>query len=218
MQKLAVLILVASLAVAASVAQAGPTPAQKCTAAKLKATGKKASAKLKCHERAVLKGLAVDAACLTKAEEKFAEAFTKAEAKSGCVTPGDAGSIETLVDTFVDDTVDALEPPPVVVSFAADVQPIFSSRCTSCHSGAFPSGGLSLAVGLAYGNIVSVASGQVPALTRVLPSDASSSYLYRKITNAMGIVGAPMPFGSYPMPSGEIDTIEDWINQGALNN
>jgi hypothetical protein len=209
--------LVVSLAVAASVALAGPTPAQKCTAAKLKATGKKASAKLKCHEKAVLKGLAVDPACLAKAEEKFTDAFAKAEAKGGCLTNGDAASIEALVDTFVDDTVDALEP-PVVVSFASDVQPIFSSRCTSCHSGAFPSGGLSLAVGVAYGNIVNVASIQVPALARVLPGDASSSYLYQKITNAPGIVGAPMPFGSFPMPSGEIDTIEDWINQGALNN
>lgn len=215
MQKLAALVLVAFVAVAASVAQAGPTPAQKCTGAKIKAASKKAAARLKCHEKATLKDVEVDQTCLQRAVDKFTDAFAKAEAKGGCAITGDTNSIEALVDTFVDDVVDALEPP---VSFASVVQPIFTSRCTSCHSGAFPAGGLSLAVGLAYGNIVNVASGQVPAIVRVLPGDASSSYLYQKITNAAGIGGAPMPFGSYPMPLVESDAIEAWISQGAQNN
>jgi hypothetical protein len=217
MQKLAALVLIAFVAVAASVAQAGPTPAQKCSASKIKATSKKAAAKLKCHEKAITKGVAVDPACLTKAEDKFTDAFAKAEAKSGCATTGDTNAIEALVDTFVDAAVVALEPP---VSFASSVQPIFSASCATsgCHSGAFPAGNMNLESGQAYGNIVNVVSLEVPALKRVLPGAASSSYLYQKITNAMGIVGLPMPLGSYPMPSDDIDAIEAWINQGAQNN
>jgi hypothetical protein len=213
------LVTLAVAAVSVSVAEAGPTPAQKCTGSKLKATGKKAAAKLKCHEKAIKKGIAVDPACLAKAEEKFADAFAKAEAKGGCLTTGDTGSIEGLVDTFVDDAVAALDP-PVPVSFATDVQPIFSGRCATsgCHMGGSPAGSLSLEAGVAYGNIVNVASSEVPAVSRVLPGDASNSYIYQKITDAPGILFSPMPFGSYPMPSDDIDTIESWINQGALDN
>jgi hypothetical protein len=217
MKKVVALALVSLAVAAASVAEAGPTPAQKCTGSKLKATGKKAAAKLKCHEKAVKKGVAADPDCLAKAEEKFADAFAKAEAKGGCLTTGDAGSVEGLVDTFVDDAVAALDPP---VSFATDVQPIFSTNCATsgCHSGSFPPGDLNLEPGQAYGNIVNVASSEVPALSRVLPGDASNSYLYQKITDAMGIVNQPMPFGSYPMPQPNIDAIESWIDQGALDN
>ena len=209
----------AACILAAPVAFAASTPAQKCSGSKIKATSKKASAKLKCHEKAILKGVAVDPECLAKAEEKFTDAFAKAQAKGGCLTTGDTGSIEALVDSFVDDSVAALNP-PVPVSFAATVQPIFSANCATsgCHSGAFPSGSLNLEPGMAYGNIVNVASAEIPAVKRVLPSDASSSYLYQKITNAPGIMFAPMPFGAYPMSSENIDAIEAWINEGALNN
>ena len=122
-----------------------------------------------------------------------------------------------MVDTFVGDVVTALEPP---VSFASTVQPIFSANCATsgCHSGAFPSASLNLEPGMAYGNIVNVASTEVPAVKRVLPGDATNSYLYQKITDATGILFAPMPFGSYPMPANDIAAIEAWINEGALNN
>ena len=125
--------------------------------------------------------------------------------------------MEATVDAFVDDVVAAVTPP---VSFAAAVQPIFTESCalSGCHTGTFPAGGLDLAAGQAYANIVNVASGEVPALKRVLPGDASSSYLYQKITNASGTLGSPMPLGSNPLPSDEIDAIEAWINQGAQNN
>lgn len=203
--------------VTVSVALAGPTPAQRCASAKLKAGSKKAAAKIKCHDKAILTGGAVDPACLGRAEEKFTAAFAKAELKGGCATTGDASAVEALIDGFVDDVVAALEPQ---VSFAAAVQPVFSASCATsgCHSGAFPAGGLNLESGQAYANIVNVASSEVPALKRVLPGDDSSSYLYQKITNAAGIVGSPMPLGSYPLPSDDIDAIQAWINQGAPNN
>jgi hypothetical protein len=209
--------VVAIVAVTVSVAFAGPTPAQRCASAKLKAASKKAAAKLKCNDKAIVTGAPVDPPCLGKAEDKFEAAFAKAELRGGCATTGDAGAVEAIVDAFVDDVVAALEPQ---VSFAASVQPIFSASCATsgCHTGAFPAGGLNLESGQAYANIVNVASSEVPALKRVLPGDDSSSYLYQKLTNAPGIVGLPMPLGSYPLPSDDIDAIEAWINQGALNN
>jgi hypothetical protein len=65
------------------------------------ATGKKVSDKLKCAATAAGKALAVDPICLSKAEAKFTKAFTKAEAKGGCPTTNDAGTVESLVDDCV---------------------------------------------------------------------------------------------------------------------
>src|SRR5262245_33925645 len=86
--------------------------ASKCSGDKIKATGKKALGKLKCHSKAVKRGQAVDAACLAKAEEKFSIAFATAEAKlyvdDGCLTTGDADPVETQVDDFVNAIVGGL--------------------------------------------------------------------------------------------------------------
>src|SRR5689334_9221835 len=85
---------------------AGPANAvgpNKCTSAKLKATGKKAQARAKCYSKAVQKGLTVDPNCTSKASLKFSTAFSKAETKGACIAPnGDESAIESKVDTFVD--------------------------------------------------------------------------------------------------------------------
>ena len=101
------------------------------------------------------------------------------------------------------------------VSFAADVQPVFTAKCAigACHTTDFQSPNLSL--GFSYLAIVNVPSTQTTNL--VIPSDADGSYLYKKITNAPGIAGVPMP------KTGELSNeqtciIHDWINAGALNN
>src|SRR5690348_8971821 len=95
-----VLAVCLPLALAASASAAGPN---KCSSAKLKATGKKASARAKCYSKAVAKGAAVDPNCLSKASLKFSTAFSKAETKGACLAPnGDEGAIEAKVDTFVD--------------------------------------------------------------------------------------------------------------------
>jgi hypothetical protein len=107
--------------------------------------------------------------------------------------------------------------PPV--SFAADVQPIFTASCAlaGCHSGPAPIAAMNLSAGQAYANIVNVPSIEV-LLMRVLPGDPANSYLFMKITNAPGIIGVPMPFGAFPLPAAQITTIGNWIAQGALNN
>ena len=85
----------------AGTAVAGPTPAQKCAASKLKAVSKKVSAKLKCTQTSITKGVPVDATCLTKAETKFSTAVAKAESKGGCPLTGDAATLEALADREV---------------------------------------------------------------------------------------------------------------------
>jgi hypothetical protein len=108
-----------SVLIAASVVLAAPnhtdataTPGEKCAVAKLRATSKKAAAKVVCYEKAVLNGQAVDLTCLMKAEAAFALAFQKAEARGGCATTGDASTIEAKVDRFVKDAVMELPPTP----------------------------------------------------------------------------------------------------------
>src|SRR5262245_59513487 len=106
-----VIVAVVVLVLAAgawSPARAGGTPAQKCAQSKLKATGKKAAAQLKCYKKAVADGVGVDSECLDKAGAKFLIAFQKAEAKGGCATVGDAGAVEGEVDTFVAGAATAL--------------------------------------------------------------------------------------------------------------
>lgn len=86
--------------------------ASKCTGAKLKAAGKKASCKLGVYAKAASKNAPVDTAKLDACEAKYDTAFAKAESKSDCVAPpGDAGAIEGKVDAFVDDVNSELTNP-----------------------------------------------------------------------------------------------------------
>jgi hypothetical protein len=103
--------------------------------------------------------------------------------------------------------------PPFTVSYATQVQPIFNSRCVSCHPA---SGGLDLRSGFSYSNLVNVVS---PAYgrVRVVPGDPDNSVLYAKI------IGDP-DFGSRMPPTGSALTatqrqiIHTWILEGANNN
>jgi hypothetical protein len=88
------------------------TRAQKCAAAKLKAAGQKAAAKLKCHAKAAGSGAAVDTECLGEAEGKFSNAFAKAEAKGGCGTTAEVEAVEAEVDSLVQDIVGFTPTPP----------------------------------------------------------------------------------------------------------
>jgi hypothetical protein len=84
--------------------------ANRCAAAKLKATGKEAKTELACHAKATGRGLAVDPECLAKAEARLVAAFARAEANPPCLTTGDAADVDGLVDDLADDAVAALVP------------------------------------------------------------------------------------------------------------
>ncbi len=110
------------------------------------------------------------------------------------------------------------------VSFATGVQSVFTANCVGCHSGAGAPVGMSLAAGVSYGMIVNVAAGEAAALKRVRPFLPDSSYLVHKIQGTQSSVGGSgvrMPFGCSGagcLPDATINTIRNWILQGAPNN
>ena len=101
----------------------------------------------------------------------------------------------------------------------APVQSIFNSRCVECHNSGSPSAGLNLESTMSFDNLVNVPSTQQSDLSRIEPLDADASYLVRKVRGDQGengISGGQMPLGGPPLSAGQIQTIEDWVNNGAL--
>ncbi len=91
--------------------------ANKCAGGKINCANIKQKALLVCHQKAELKGTAVDPACIQKAEDKYSGGavpskgcFAKLEAKGGCFTVGDSATIENKVLAFVLDVVTELDP------------------------------------------------------------------------------------------------------------
>lgn len=99
------------------------------------------------------------------------------------------------------------------VSFATDVIPIFSSNsCTSCHTGASPSGGLNLntTTSQVHANLLS---------GRADPCDPSSSLvLLKPLDTAAG--GVSHSGGNIFPTTMDADyvTLHTWLTEGALNN
>jgi hypothetical protein len=107
-------------------------------------------------------------------------------------------------------------------SYKDHIQPIFTANCalSGCHAGSRPEEGMSLEAGKSYDNIVNKPSQQVPSRMRIKPSDPDNSYLYRKIRGEQGAVGGSgsrMPLGG-SLSNTQIETIKNWITQGAQNN
>jgi len=87
--------------------------ASKCTALKYKHAAKAAVAKATCKATAVRTGAPVDPACLAAVDAKLAERWARAAGKADCIATDDLVSAETAVAGFIDELMDALEPPPV---------------------------------------------------------------------------------------------------------
>ncbi len=109
-----------------------------------------------------------------------------------------------------------------MVSFADDVQPIFTLSCAvaGCHTGANPPEGMNLSVGMAYDMIVNVASNQSD-LDRIEPNSSAFSYLVHKIDGTQASVGgsgARMPFGQPQLSEMIRDIIRVWADEGAMDN
>lgn len=107
--------------------------------------------------------------------------------------------------------------------FARDIQPIFTSNCalSGCHAGTAPQQGQNLSAGVAYANIVCVASGERAGMMRVRPFQPDSSYLVHKIQGTQADVGGSggqMPLGGTPLSQQQIALIRAWIAAGAPNN
>ena len=108
------------------------------------------------------------------------------------------------------------------VSFVQDVYPIFLQHCATqgCHVPGNPPFGLVLVPeSVAYGNIFNVASGEVPAIKRVVPSDPTNSYLYQKIigTHSVGEIMPPAAAND-ALSTLKKNVIQSWVQQGATQN
>jgi hypothetical protein len=113
------------------------------------------------------------------------------------------------------------ETPPMLIddpSFTSDIQTIFINNCISsgCHN-AGAAGGMVLLQGQAYANLVNVASSQEPDKTRVIPNDATNSYIVIKLEGRQ-TNGSRMPLGGAALHANTIQNIKNWINKGAKNN
>ena len=91
------------------------------------------------------------------------------------------------------------------VSFAADILPIFESRCVSCHGGNRTEEGLSLRT---YAD--AIAGSEHGAV--IIPGDATNSTLVEMVSTQ------EMPKRGPKLTPPQVQLIIDWINQGALDN
>lgn len=104
-----------------------------------------------------------------------------------------------------------------VSTFTAEIQPIFTGRCTACHGTAAAfNANLALSAGNAYPNLVSVVSHEHPPTLRLQPGNSNNSYLFRKILGDHASLGAPFvaPGPGDRMPQGgpNLDTVDQDID------
>jgi hypothetical protein len=101
--------ILALSALAASVATArAVTPAERCEAYQLAATGQRISAKLHCRAWAMLTDTPVDAACLDKAEKRFL--LQLQQGGPDCAAPDEVVSLGAAADVQSDAVVDDVQP------------------------------------------------------------------------------------------------------------
>jgi hypothetical protein len=94
-----------------------------------------------------------------------------------------------------------------------NVHAIFAKNCTPCHVGS-ATAGLNLDTYQATMKGGSTAAGGVVNGPVIKPGNAAGSYLYQAVTGKQK-VGAPMPLGRAPLPQKDMQTIFNWIQQGA---
>ncbi|MFZ5443248.1 MAG: hypothetical protein ACOZQL_24790 [Myxococcota bacterium] len=102
---------------------------------------------------------------------------------AGVFMPGDGG---TMMDAG---TMDA---GPQMVSYSAQIQPIWDSRCDACHQ-------------WGYDNIVGMNS-------RIVAGNLNASTIYTRC------LSGDMPRGSSPLTTTQLNLIRDWILNGAPRN
>ena len=87
--------------------------------------------------------------------------------------------------------------------YSSDIQPIFDANCTSCHGN---SAGLNLS---SYDNVIAGSNNGIV----INAGDASGSTLYQRVEDGS------MPAGDNPdLSDADIQSISDWINEGALES
>jgi hypothetical protein len=111
-----------------------------------------------------------------------------------------------------------------VPQYARDIQPLWNSLCTGCHSASPTRGGLNLVEGTSYGSIVNVSAAGSPCgptgRKRVLPGNPDESLMVNKLLPSP-VCGSRMPPGNpthFDNNPGQLIRIRSWILAGAANN
>jgi hypothetical protein len=128
-----------------------------------------------------------------------------------------ASGMEKAASTSAADSASAAK--AALVSFNAQIQPIFNENCVLCHQGVPGAGEMNLEPGIAYSNLLNKSS-ESP-LMRVTPGAPAASYLIHKLMGTQegaGGSGARMPYSQPPLDPALTALINQWISQGALNN
>jgi hypothetical protein len=124
------------------------------------------------------------------------------------------GTLAGCGDFGTEPSVPSPTPSPVqtdtVVSFSADVRPIFANQkigCLGCHGGQN-----NLFVGTPADLLRGGFHG--PA---IVPGNSAASLIIQKMSPNPPF-GARMPFGGNPVPDSLVQIIKNWIDQGAHDN
>ena len=102
-------------------------------------------------------------------------------------------------------------------SYAKEVEPIFLKHCSDCHGGDNSKKGLDLSNDKGYANLLQHKSQEEPLMQLVKAGDPAASYLWLKVSHT-ATEGRGMPrtiFGAKKLPQAQLDTVRDWIIQGA---
>jgi Big-like domain-containing protein len=170
---------------------AGPDPTAKCTAAKLKAAGKKYDSKAKCHAKAILKNEPVSAECLLKAETKFNAAFAKADAHGSCL--GDASSVESGVDTcladLITDVVPDLDPPTLLQAAAGSANAVQLTFDEPIDPASVPSNGSSFTISGGINVVAAQAVGGVLVVLTTSPNLVSGNHYTVTVSGVTDVAG-----------------------------
>jgi hypothetical protein len=98
---------------------------------------------------------------------------------------------------------------------------IFTPSCAKagCHASSSASGGLVLAAGQAYADIVGQPAQEEPQLVYIRPGNPEASYLLKKVRGDPDITGGHMPLDGPPFLSPQqIAGLAAWIQAGAPRN
>jgi hypothetical protein len=104
-------------------------------------------------------------------------------------------------------------PQPPRLNWDQDIQPIVNFQCSGCHLG-FPTGGFLIDT---YQSFLQGSPRTRTIGPFVIPGDHLNSFLHRILTNPPPPI-LRMPPTINPLPSAQLQTIDTWIDQGALEH
>ena len=103
------------------------------------------------------------------------------------------------------------------LSYATDIEPIFTKECGDCHSADNPKKGLDLSQGHGFAALLDRPSQMEPPAVLVKAGDQAGSYLWAKLSHSQA-KGKGMPrtmFSDRKLGEAELTIVGRWIGEGA---